>query len=162
MSELKRYKIKYKQKFMEAITEHSYDKWYTPCELEDALLALYEDPHVIDIEYVESLVYKRSDQMHINEQVLKRAISVFGSTRQMVMLFEEMSELQKEICKNFRGNQNKDHITEEYADVLIMMKTLQIFLNISNDEIQKMIDFKIDRLNKRIESKMKPMSVSDI
>lgn len=70
----------------------------------------------------------------------------------MVMLFEEMAELQKEICKNFRGQQNKEHIIEEYADVLIMLKTIQIFLYIDDDEIQKMIDFKLDRLEETIKN----------
>ena len=43
-----------------------------------------------------------------------------------MMAFEEMSELQKEMCKRFRGEKNDDHIAEEIADVEIMLDQLNL------------------------------------
>lgn len=36
-------------------------------------------------------------------KVLQRALDTYGSLPQIVMVFEEMSELQKELCKYLRG-----------------------------------------------------------
>ena len=47
------YKIRFRQKFMGEILEDSYDKWCTPEELAEAISALYEDPHVFSVGYVE-------------------------------------------------------------------------------------------------------------
>lgn len=41
---------------------------------------------------------------YINEtEVLQRALDTYGSSMQIVVMMEEMSELQKELCKNLRG-----------------------------------------------------------
>lgn len=53
--------------------------------------------------------------------IMLRAIIAWGEDSQMKMLLEEMSELQKEICKSWRGADNVDHIAEEIADVEIML-----------------------------------------
>lgn len=40
---------------------------------------------------------------YINEtEVLQRALDTYGSSLQIAMVFEEMSELQKELCKYLR------------------------------------------------------------
>lgn len=36
-------------------------------------------------------------------EVLRRALGTYGSVLQIVVTMEEMSELQKELCKNLRG-----------------------------------------------------------
>ena len=36
-------------------------------------------------------------------EVLQRALDTYGSSIQIAMVFEEMSELQKELCKYLRG-----------------------------------------------------------
>ena len=50
-------------------------------------------------------------------EVLRRALGTYGSVLQIVVTMEEMSELQKELCKNLRGRGSIEHIAEEIADV---------------------------------------------
>lgn len=47
--------------------------------------------------------------------VLRRALDTYGSWAQVMMVFEEMSELQKELCKYLRGRGSFEHIAEEIA-----------------------------------------------
>ena len=62
--------------------------------------------------------------------LLQRAIAKWGEDAQMKMVLEEMSELQKEICKLWRGKDNRDAIAEEVADVVIMLDQLELMLDI--------------------------------
>ena len=85
------------------------------------------------------------------KEVYKRAIETFGADKQMVVALEELSELQKEICKCMRGNINMEHMAEEIADVLIMVEQLQqIFL--LQDPVGDQGGKKIARLAVRIEA----------
>lgn len=79
------------------------------------------------------------------EKVLRAAIETFGPDAQMKMLLEEMSELQKEICKHWRGYNNIPHIAEEVADVEIMLEQVKMIYNIAED-VEKMKEFKVKRL----------------
>ena len=65
-----------------------------------------------------------------NEQrILRDALEVYGAESQTLMLFEEMSELQKELCKKARGKKNKLEIAEEIADVQIMLEQMILLHN---------------------------------
>ena len=46
-----------------------------------------------------------TEEKYLTEKqiIYETAIATFGSEKQIIMLFEEMSELQKELCKHFRG-----------------------------------------------------------
>ena len=52
---------------------------------------------------------------------MKLLIDHYGHESQKMMLLEEMAELQKEICKDMRYDPDLEAITEEVADVLIMI-----------------------------------------
>ncbi len=54
-------------------------------------------------------------------ELLKRAINKYGEGNQIVVAIEEMSELQKELCKTLRGEDNYPHVVEELADVYIIL-----------------------------------------
>lgn len=45
----------------------------------------------------------------------------------------------------------KNHIAEEIADVLVMLEQFKLYYNINNEDIEKIMDYKIDRQIKRIE-----------
>lgn len=79
----------------------------------------------------------------------KVALRKFGAEAQAMVAIEELSELQKEICKRFRGADNIDAIAEEIADVTIMLEQLRFMLNI-NDKVCKEMDYKIKRLQMRL------------
>ena len=80
----------------------------------------------------------------------KQAIETYGVRPQKLMAIEEMSELTKEICKDFRGKLDREHLVEEVADVLITIDQLMIMYEISDREIQQMYERKIERLKGRL------------
>lgn len=82
--------------------------------------------------------------------ILKRAIAFFGKEKQHDMVIEEMLELGKEIMKWKRGANNRDEIIEETADVLIMIEQLKIIHHITDEELEKVIEFKLNRLDERM------------
>lgn len=84
--------------------------------------------------------------------ILQRAIATFGEDAQMKMVLEEMSELQKEICKRWRGKNNSAAIAEEVADVEIMLDQLKIMLGIC-EEVRDNRTLKLLRLQERLEGK---------
>nr|DAK43410.1 MAG TPA: nucleoside triphosphate pyrophosphohydrolase [Caudoviricetes sp.] len=67
------------------------------------------------------------------------------------MAIEEMSELTKEICKDFRGKLDREHLIEEMADVTITIDQLMMIYKITFEEIQKVRERKIERLKERLE-----------
>ena len=57
---------------------------------------------------------------------LKQAIETYGEDKQKVVAMEELAELQKELSKSIRGEGNIAHISEEMADVEIMLEQLKL------------------------------------
>lgn len=90
-------------------------------------------------------------KLNYDHEVLRKAIKHYGKDSQIIMLFEEMSELQKEVCKETRGANNMMHIAEEIADVCIMLEQLKIIYDLCDYEVQNYIDEKTSRLNQRLE-----------
>lgn len=82
--------------------------------------------------------------------ILKSAISHYGVNVQKVTAMEEMAELTKELSKSIRyGDINNEHITEEIADVEIMLEQLKmIYHNSADVEAEK--QRKIKRLAERL------------
>lgn len=83
------------------------------------------------------------------DDIYKKAIETYGKEVQIIVAIEEMSELQKELCKYFRVNINT-HIAEEIADVEIMMEQIKMIFDIEKEVIREKA-FKISRLEKRLE-----------
>lgn len=84
-------------------------------------------------------------------KVYDKAVTTFGAEAQMVVALEEMSELQKEICKVLRGSGDMLHLAEEVADATIMLEQLRQVFDL-NDEVCQFMDQKVLRLQHRIES----------
>ena len=113
----------------------------------------------------EKVVEAFQDYLHREEQlprikkpdVLRDAIATYGIAAQVDMAIEEMSELTKALCKERRtqlvpGKHAEAHanVIEEIADVAIMLKQLLIMFD-KDGEIQKEVDYKIDRLEQRLQ-----------
>ena len=81
----------------------------------------------------------------------KQAIETYGVRAQKLMAIEEMSELTKEICKDFRGKIDREHLIEEMADVLSMLDQMLILYKISGEEVGLMRIKKVERLKERLE-----------
>lgn len=84
--------------------------------------------------------------------IIEKAIEIYGPEMQKTVAVEEMSELIKEICKDKRGNNNYLHISEEIADVEIMLEQLKLIYNVGPlVEVQK--QKKLNRLQERLNNK---------
>lgn len=81
--------------------------------------------------------------------VLEKAIETFGPEHQQLVAIEEMSELQKELCKRYRGFDNHEHIAEEIADVEIVLEQLTMMFR-CKDKVREIRAEKLNRLWIRI------------
>ena len=84
------------------------------------------------------------------ETIIQKAIETYGADLQKQVAIEEMSELTKEICKDFRGKGNREHILEEIADVQIMLYQLMAMYNISELELAITLGLKTTKLDERL------------
>ena len=84
-----------------------------------------------------------------DRKICRRALDTFGMDLQTLVAIEELSELQKELCKNRRGRENQTNIAEEIADVQIMIEQMMMLY-----DCEKMVDkfrrYKLSRLEARI------------
>ena len=85
-------------------------------------------------------------------EIYRAAIRKWGIRAQIMMVYEEMAELQKELCKNGRGKNNTDQIADEVADMEIMLAQLKIIFNVQ-DLVEQYRAFKLERLRNRIEGR---------
>lgn len=81
-----------------------------------------------------------------------KALDTYGAQAQTMMCMEEMSELQKELCKHARGADNTAHIAEEIADVRIMLDQMEL-LHGCGVLVADYEQVKLLRLEKRTEDK---------
>lgn len=83
----------------------------------------------------------------------EQVIEHFGIQNQVIVAIEELAELQKELTKFLRADNeeygaiyDEDQIIEEIADVLIMIQQLMSIFEVGQEIIDKMIDLKLARL----------------
>lgn len=88
---------------------------------------------------------KREEKRIERTQTYIKLFKKYSETAQLVVAIEELSELQKELCKDLRGKGKRENIIEEIADVSIMLEQLYLIYNIEDCEIDEMIDKKIER-----------------
>ena len=79
------------------------------------------------------------------KEIYVAALTRCGPGAQIVMVFEEMAELQKELCKYSRGEKVITNITEEIADVEIMLGQMKELFNIEA-AVKAKKEFKLERL----------------
>lgn len=81
-------------------------------------------------------------------KTIYRAISIFGAKNQKMQAVEELMELQRAIFENVhRGTDNRENIVEEIADVEIMLSQLKQIFEIKEEELAKIKDYKLERLD---------------
>ena len=102
---------------------------------------------------VEALKKGAGRDVQRETDVFKAAIEEFGEAAQVTMVFEEMAELQKELCKWMRNGESVvavHHIAEEIADVEIMLDQMKLIFDCA-ELSQGCRRAKIARLAGRIE-----------
>lgn len=78
---------------------------------------------------------------------LKQIIKHYGVTNQLKYFQSEVYELTEAILFEQLTITfgDKEHIAEEIADVMVMLKQFQLYYCIKDEEIKDIMEFKIDR-----------------
>lgn len=94
----------------------------------------------------------------MNRETNKVYIGQYGIKMQSLVAVEELSELQKAITKLIRYPEKstksleykglRSNLVEEMADVLIVMDQMKYYYGVSDDEINKIIQAKQERMMK--------------
>ena len=91
------------------------------------------------------------------KDLYERNIQYHGIEQETTIAMEECSELIKAIskCKRYGCvDKHRDNLIEEIADVLIIINELQLIYDISNDDIENIKKYKIDRMDYRIKNNL--------
>jgi hypothetical protein len=97
----------------------------------------------------ELLAQKKLKSLEEDKELYKKLIQTYGQT-QMIVAIEELSELQKEVCKAFRNKYKKDDMLGEIADVYIMLEQLKLYFSISDEDVINTIEQKNKRTRERL------------
>ena len=82
------------------------------------------------------------------EEIYLKLIQKFGVENQCVVAVEELSELQKEVCKMLRKIGNVYNLAEEIADVQIILEQLVLIHNCES-EVMLLKQQKLQRVCER-------------
>ena len=86
-------------------------------------------------------------------KVFSDAIQTFGMQKQTLMVFEEMAELQNELCKYLRYGESVEvvcRVADELADVEIMLDQMKLLFG--TGRVQREREKKVQRLRARIDA----------
>lgn len=85
---------------------------------------------------------------------LKKIIKHYGVLPQLKYFQSEVYELTEALLESVITKSpwiGTQHIAEEIADVMVMLKQFQLYYCIKDEEIEEIMKFKIDRQIERIE-----------
>ena len=91
----------------------------------------------------------------IDEEKVKRIADYYGWNNQLKQLAEECSELSVEALHYIREGRGIERVSEEIADVLIMIQQIIYLLKNDTEKLEKYADFKLDRQLGRIKREQK-------
>lgn len=78
------------------------------------------------------------------EEKIKELIRRWGVPLQYVLAMEQCSQLATEISHQLRWGKNRQNVVSRVADMLVMIDTIKILLNIDDAEIEKVKEAKLD------------------
>ena len=81
---------------------------------------------------------------------LLEIIKHYGLETQLKKFNEEVYELLEAIIQK----DSKEHITEEYADVVLVLSQIGLYLNIEPNEVDKIVDYKVKRTQEKIKKEI--------
>lgn len=88
------------------------------------------------------------------EHQIKYIQSEFFEFTESVLIYENMVKNKERYNISDEEIQKaKQHIEEEFSDVIVMMKQFQLHYEIPNENVEKWIEFKSKRENTRIKEK---------
>ena len=84
-----------------------------------------------------------------SEELYKELLCKYGD-KQVFVAIEELSELQKELCKYLRGKGDIRNMVEEIADVNIMIKQMMVYFSIEQSTVEFVMTKKLERTKERL------------
>ena len=88
--------------------------------------------------------------MKVDKRIVSDSINHYGANLQTTVCMEELAELIQAISKEKRGKSDKNHLSEEMADVLICIEILKQVYSVTDAELQEWIDKKQGRIDERM------------
>ena len=84
---------------------------------------------------------------------LLRIINNYGAMNQLKYMQTEMFEFIEAVINynNLSNEKNKEHIEEEYSDLMVMLEQFHAYYDLDDMHISEIMHQKIDRQLKRIE-----------
>ncbi len=89
--------------------------------------------------------------VRIDDEKVKKIADYYGWNSQLKQLAEECSELSVESLHYIREGRGIERISEEMADVLIMIQQIVYLIGHGYEDIEKCAEFKLDRQLRRID-----------
>lgn len=91
------------------------------------------------------LKYFQSEVFELNEAIIKRR-----NTGVIESITLGLTDVLSSILNIKNVDYSKEHIKEEIADVMVMLKQFQLYYNISTDDIKQVMKEKVNRQLERI------------
>ena len=85
------------------------------------------------------------------KDVYNKAKATWGIDAQVTKAVEELAELQKELCRFLIDDGNMEHITEEMADVEIMIEQMELIFG-NKEAVKAVKKAKIQRFSDRLDA----------
>lgn len=89
------------------------------------------------------------------QQILKKAQDRYGYKNQIIVTAEELAELTQVLLKYARFPDHetalaktRDKVVEEYADALIVLGHIRMIYNLTDEELDKVVDAKMARMER--------------
>lgn len=95
------------------------------------------------------ILARREEKKIEREEIYEKLFDEYGKM-QVIVAIEELSELQKELCKCLRNKDSTINLLEEIADVKIMLEQIISIYGLCEEEIEYIIDKKIERTKERL------------
>ncbi|AGM26043.1 hypothetical protein SSYRP_v1c04510 [Spiroplasma syrphidicola EA-1] len=87
------------------------------------------------------------------DKLLEPILMHYGD-KQITQAIEELSELIKELCKNIKGEENKDQIKEEMADCYVMLEQLKLLFSFDSEDIKNIMLKKLHRTIRQVDQEV--------
>lgn len=88
-------------------------------------------------------------------RIIRRSIKREPWRTKCTIAMEEFAELQQQISKQIRGYDDRIGLLEEMADAYIYLELLKSIFNISEEDMQKAVDVKLERERRKQNEKIK-------
>lgn len=126
-------------------------------EFKDKLyISLYEYDSYENIKFMLHNNYGYEKEKLTLRDSIDEIIKLSTPIAQKTVAIEELSELIKELTKDLRGQENKEHIFEEICDVILMIYQLLVIYDFNDenikDKMQQQISQKVERTLVRLKN----------